>query len=145
MKHEIRRLAMNMSWQSSQCIGSLVDRRDTVTATLITTDGEQFPLVVGSRFDSNYAYDTGHSKPGQTVEDAWFVAGCPEIKRVEVAEKGHDFTHGRIDDEWDSIIWYVPQGRIEIEKLEMIAWAAKALAAKEIGFSEFKRIIRENS
>jgi hypothetical protein len=144
MKHEIKKLEMEMAWQSSQFTGSLVDEVNEVTVTLVTASGTRVPLAVGFDFQSNYAYDAPHFKLGESVEDAWQRLGRPEIARVEVTEKGHDSTSGRDYEEWDKIVWYVPEGRTELAKLELIEWAAKALLAKDIGFSEFKRIMREN-
>ena len=145
MNYEIRKLELNMGWQDSNHIGSLIDRHNKVTAALVTTTGDRYPISIGEWFKSEYAYEGGMSNPGQTVEDAWLLMGKPEIARVEVTEKGHDDVSGRDHDEWDRVIWYVPEGRIELGKLELIEWGAKALLGKEIGFSEFKRIIRENS
>ena len=142
---QIRKLEMNMSWQDSNHIGSLVDSHNKITATLVTVGGDRYPISIGEWFKSNYAYESGWDIPGQTVEDAWLLMGKPEIAKVIVTEKGHDNVSGRDYEEWDNIFWYVPEGGEEIAKLEFIEDAANLLVSKKIGFSEFKQIVRENS
>lgn len=141
---EIRKLNLEMAWQSSEISGSLVSCRNKVTALMVTSDGEKYPIHVGDHYISNYAHESGWDKPGDSVENVWNQLGRPEILRVEVRETGFDRTSGRDHEDWNRLTWYVSEGRIEYAKLELLEWAAAALVEKHIGFTEFKRIMREN-
>lgn len=83
-------------------------------------------------------YDESYS----SINWGWLVTG--DATKPIVATFGHGECGNEVFDEAASglVIWMQEDASKENAKIER---AAKALVSKRIGFSEFKRIVRENS